>query len=76
MIASQLWQDEPAETWQKARRLELGDYDQHEIHHMLAYALVEPMRLLMVEQEPFNFDLYRARLAELPASWEAQRPPE
>lgn len=74
MIASQLWQDDPPEVWQTARRLQLGGYDQHEIHHMLASAVVEPVRRTMVEREPFDLDLYATGLSELPGSWEAQRP--
>lgn len=74
VIASQLWQDNPREVWRTARRLQLGDYDPHEIHHMLAYAVAEPLRRSVVNREPFDSDVYLTRLSELPGSWEAQRP--
>ncbi len=74
VVTSQLWHDDPPEVWQTALRLQLGDYDQHEIHHMLASAFVEPLHSSLAGQQPFDLDLYRASLAELPGSWEAQRP--
>lgn len=74
VVAGQLWDDNPPLVWETVRRLQLGGYDAHEIHHMLAYAVSEPMRLSMVEREPFDLDPYLARLAELPGSWEALEP--
>lgn len=76
IVGSQLWQDNPPEVWRTARRLQLGDYDPHEIHHMLMHALVEPMRRVIVDKQLLDYDLYLGRLAALPGSWEAQRPVE
>jgi len=73
VVAGQLWEDDPPEVWRTARRLMLGGYDQHEIHHMLAFALAEPLHAVMVGGEPFDLDSYRARLGDLPGSWEALR---
>lgn len=74
IVASQLWQDNPPEVWIAARRLQLGDYDPHEIHHMLMNAVGEPIRRVMVDEQLFDLDLYIERLGALPGSWEAQRP--
>ena len=73
IISQQLWLDEPPEVWSTARRIQLGGYDQHEIHHMLMNALGEPMRRGLVEQQRLDVDLYRDLLAALPGSWEGQR---
>ena len=74
IVANQLWLDEPPDVWATVRRIQLGGYDQHEIHHMLMNALGEPIRRTLVEEEDFDVDLYRDRLAALPGSWEAERP--
>lgn len=76
IISCQLWRDQPPEVWRTARRLLLGGYDQHEIHHMLASAALEPIRLTLIEKLPFDLDMYVDRLDALPGSWEAQRRPE
>ncbi len=73
VIACQLWNDNPREVWPTARRLRLGGYDPHEIHHMLAYAVTDPLRRGVIDLEPFDLDHYLTRLAELPGSWEALR---
>lgn len=76
MVSSQLWVDDPPEVWETTRRLLLSDYDQHEVHHMLASAVLEPMRAAKTGKGAFDLADYIERLAALPGSWEVRRPSE
>lgn len=73
MVSNQLWLDTPPEAWQTARRLQLGPYDQHEIHHMLAFALSSTVHRSLAG-EPVDDQLYLDELTALPGSWEDARP--
>lgn len=73
-VSHQLWVDDPPDVWSTVRRLLLADYDPHEIHHMLMSAMAEPLRRVLVDEQAFDDGLYHEGLAELPGSWEAQRP--
>ena len=40
IVAEQLWENDPPEVWETARRLSEAGYERHEIFHMLGSALV------------------------------------
>lgn len=73
-VASQLWNDDPPEVWQTARRLREAGYERHEILHMLASALTAEIWSALHENQPYAHDRYVRALEALPESWEAQRP--
>jgi hypothetical protein len=73
LIANQLWDDDPPETWQTAQRLtELG-YERHEVLHMLGAVVAGETWHMLREQKPFNRERFVAELDALPDSWEAMR---
>jgi hypothetical protein len=74
IIATQLWDNDPPEVWQTAKRLIAADYERHEILHMLGSALTSEIWHVLSERRPDDGDRYLDALAALPASWEAQRP--
>jgi hypothetical protein len=74
VLAAQLWDDDPPEVWQTARRLRDAGYERHEILHMLGSALIEQLWHTLGEREEFDRARYRRALAALPGSWEAGRP--
>jgi hypothetical protein len=74
IIATQLWEDDPPEVWQTAKRLIAVGYERHEILHMLGSALTTGIWNVLSERRPAGPDRYLRALAALPASWEAQRP--
>lgn len=65
VIANQLWDNEPPETWQAARRLREQGMERHDILHELVDVMVEHMRPSLVRGEPFDEDAYRRALADL-----------
>lgn len=73
VVATQLWENDPPEAWQTARRLlELG-YERHEILHMLGSALVPQLWRVLADRKPADHEAYLRDLAALPGSWERQR---
>ncbi len=70
IVAEQLWEDDPPEAWQTARRLLAAGYERHEIFHMLGSALVPQLWRALRERQPAGRDEYVRALAALPASWE------
>jgi hypothetical protein len=66
MIAEQLWRNDPPEVWHAARRLQLGPYENHEIHHMLMQAFLLEMRPVIAEGKTFDVASYIEALAALP----------
>jgi tetratricopeptide (TPR) repeat protein len=75
VVAQQLWDDDPPETWETARRLLAEGYDRHEVLHMLASAVSGETWRMLQQGEPFDHDRFVRALAALPGSWEAERPP-
>jgi hypothetical protein len=73
IVANQIWDDNPPETWRTARRLLQIGYDRHEVLHMLAWVASEELWDLLSEKQPHNAARYAARLATLPDSYEAHR---
>lgn len=74
VITNQLWDDDPPEVWQTAKRLlELG-YERHEIFHMLGSAFVPQLWRALDEGKPSDPEEYLRALDALPDSWERKRP--
>jgi hypothetical protein len=73
IVANQIWDDDPPETWQTAQRLLEGGYDRHEVLHMLASVVSDDVYRTLKEGQPHDPDKTRAALAALPESWEQQR---
>ena len=73
IVANQLWMDDPPETWPTAQRLAALGYERHEILHMLGSVVSSEVWRTVHDKEPFDPDRFRAGLAALPDSWEAER---
>ena len=68
VIANQLWDDEPPETWQAAKRLREQGMDRHDILHELAGVMAKHMQPTLIRGEPFDEDAYRRALADMGGS--------
>jgi hypothetical protein len=73
VVANQIWDDDPPETWQTAQRLLEAGYDRHEVLHMLASVISGDVYGMLKEGRPHDPDKTRAALDALPESWEQQR---
>lgn len=74
VVATQLWEGTPRETWEAAQRLlDLG-YDRHEVLHMLMTAASRTIYADLSQGRPYDRDAFRAALDELPEWWENLRP--
>jgi hypothetical protein len=62
VIANQLWDNDPPEVWQAARRLRDQGVDRHDILHRLLEVMVTHMHPVMVDKKPFDTDAYRRDL--------------
>ncbi len=72
VVANQLWDNDPPETWETAQRLtELG-YDRHDVLHMLSFAVGNQV-FGILQGEDSDPDELLSALAGLPDSWEALR---
>jgi hypothetical protein len=74
IVANQLWDDDPPETWETAQRLLGAGYDRHEVLHMLSSVVAGELYGVMTESRPADQARTRAAFAALPASWEQKRP--
>lgn len=74
VVANQILDDDPPETWQTAQRLLDAGYERHEVLHMLGSAVSAELWQVTHEHEPFDRERYLAALRDLPDSWEAIRP--
>ena len=70
IVATQLWDDEPPETWQTAQRLIASGYERHEVLHMLSSAVAEEIWGALQGGRDYDEAHYLAALAALPDSWE------
>lgn len=73
MVANQILELEPPETWATAKRLVGLGYERHEVLHMLARPVTKQVWQMMQDRRHFDRDAFVAELAELPESWEAAR---
>lgn len=70
LVATQLWEGVPPETWETVQRLVDYGCDRHEVLHMVGgVAAMEAWRASRYG-EPFDGDRYLAGLQALPESWE------
>jgi hypothetical protein len=67
VIANQLWDDDPPEAWEAARRLLAKNHDRHAILHALAYEFTEELHPTLTRQQAPDPDAaaYRSRLRRL-----------
>lgn len=72
VVANQLWDDHPPETWDTAQRLTASGYERHEVLHMLASVVSADVFEALQGRAPDPRGTLE-RLAELPASWEKRR---
>ena len=72
LIANQLLNDDPPETWQTVQRLAGLGYDWHNVMHMVMGPVSSFLQQAMTGL-PFDRDVYRQQLNELPGDWP---PPE
>jgi hypothetical protein len=73
VVATQLWEDSPAEVWTTAVRLRDAGYERHEILHMLGRPVAEQIWAASHEEQSYDHDRHVAALRALPGSWERER---
>ena len=69
VVANQLWDGDPPEVAETARRLDLAGYDRHEVFHMIGSVMSEEMWLVMRHQRQADLGQIKQKLAALPGSW-------
>lgn len=74
VLAAQLWDGEPPEVWDTAKRLWDRGYERHEILHMLAGTIADQTFRMLRDHVPYDRDEHLRALDALPGSWEATRP--
>ena len=73
VVANQLLNDDPPETWQTVQRLARLGYDWHNVMHMIMGPVSSFLHQAMTAKQPFDRDVYRRQLNELPGDYP---PPE
>jgi hypothetical protein len=73
VVANQLWDDDPPEAWQAARRLRAAGEDRHEILHRLGELVVQHLHGALTSGQRVDVASYRRALDALGAH-EGQRP--
>lgn len=58
LIANQLWDDDPPELWQTARRLLAAGHDRHDVLHMLGGAAAQELWHVLDEGTAFDRNRY------------------
>ena len=74
VVANQLWDGEPPEVAETARRLDLVGYDRHEVFHMIGSVMSTQVWQVLHDKRPADREQIRQSLAALPGSWEKERP--
>lgn len=69
VIANQLLNDEPPETWQTVQRLAGLGYDWHNVMHMIMGPVSSFLHQAMTAKQPFDREVFRRQLNELPGDW-------
>lgn len=65
IVANQLWDDEPPEVWQAARRLSATGMDRHDVLHAISEVVAEHLFGVLVDDEPPGSDRYVEHLEKL-----------
>jgi hypothetical protein len=68
VVASQLWDDDPPETWRAAKRLRDAGVDRHDILHQLGGVVTAHLHGALTGEQPVDLDAYQQAL-------DALRPP-
>lgn len=69
IVANQLWDDDPPETWETARRLTALGYERHEVLHMLCSVVAGEVSNVLGSGVASDTARYVAALGELPESY-------
>ena len=69
VIANQLLNDDPPETWRTVQRLAGLGYDWHNVMHMIMGPVSSFLHQAMTAKQPFDREVYRRQLNELPGDW-------
>ena len=69
IVANQLWDDDPPETWQTAQRLVGLGYERHEVLHMLSSVVAREVWNVMDSGLASDPARYVAALGDLPESY-------
>ena len=69
IVANQLWEDDPPETWATAQRLTALGYERHEVLHMLGSVVAREVWQVLEPGVPSDPGRYVAALRELPESY-------
>ena len=69
IVANQLWDDDPPQTWQTAQRLLAEGYERHEVLHMLASVVSTELWATLARGAQPDRNRYVAALDKLPASY-------
>jgi hypothetical protein len=73
IVANQLWDGDPPEAWETAKRLLDAGYERHEVLHMLGSVVAGELFEVMNAREPADLGRMSAAFAALPGSWEQER---
>jgi hypothetical protein len=65
LIANQLWDDDPPEVWQTARRLLAAGYERHDILHMLGGVVRQELSQVLNRDSTFDRNRYVRALETL-----------
>ena len=72
VVANQLWDGDPLEVTETARRLDLAGYHRHQVFHMIGSVVSEEMWLMMRHHRQADLERIKHKLAGLPGCWESQ----
>ncbi|TCO44972.1 uncharacterized protein DUF1841 [Kribbella antiqua] len=65
VVTNQLWNDDPPEVWQAARRLQAQGHDRHDILHAIGELVARQLHGVLTNHQPVDLDQYRAGLDKL-----------
>jgi Domain of unknown function (DUF1841) len=65
IVANQLWDDDPPEAWQAAKRLRDAGMDRHDILHQLGGPVISQIHRVLADQEPADNEQLARDLAAL-----------
>ena len=69
IVANQVLNNDPPETWQTVQRLAGLGYDWHNVMHMIMGPVSAFLHQAMTGKQPFDREVYRRQLNELPGDW-------
>jgi hypothetical protein len=74
IVANQLWDDEPPQPRQTARRLLALGYERHDVPHMLGSVVAGEVWARQARGHPFDRARFAEALDALPSSWGGSEP--